>query len=325
MKAVYLWETKTTSEKITFGSTFWKRTTLDPQISTYVPALIELGYDPRGSVYDALLKPGQKPSKKGESPESYGARCLAAIAKEPSRYYARGIVTRLESDLRKASADAWNTASQMREAKRLRIFPRNPDACIAWSRECDYLDVCAGLADIDDPLLFKHEPANVELDGSDDMTLLSQSAMRSYRSCPQKFEFRYIKRRRTLKKAETLETGSSIHIALDAFRKSEGDLAVALAALVTEDPYKRAKEAAMITGYAAYWGKPVGILAIEKSFRIPLINPETGAASRTWELGGKVDAIVDADAIKELTNPAKATTLEEQLQASIEEDENGEG
>jgi PD-(D/E)XK nuclease superfamily len=321
---VYLWETKTTSEDLSPGSSFWKRTIIDPQLSLYIPALQAMGHDPRGCLYDVLRKPAQKPSKKGETPERYGERCLAAIAEKPERYYARGVVVRLEAESSEAAADNWNTAAQMRDARRLNLFPRNPDSCMSWSRECEYLSVCAGLADITDPIRFQHEPANVELDGSDDLTLLSQSAMRSYRSCPRKYQYRYVMRQRPLKKPETLATGTSIHTALDVYRRTGGDLDAARAALVTTDEFVRAKEAAMLTGYAARWGRPTGIVAVEKQFQIPLINPETGNASRTFTLGGKVDAIVAVDAAGELMDPKLAVDdLEAQLEASLEAAQEG--
>jgi hypothetical protein len=371
---VYLWETKTTSEDLTQGSTFWKRTTLDPQVSIYIPAVRAMGHEPHGCIYDALRKPGQLPSavpvldpdgvkivldrdgkrvrtKDGkkwrqtgdtdagytlstrpETPEEYGRRCLEAIAADPDRYYARGVVVRLDADEREAAADNWNTAGQMREARRLNIYPRNPDSCMNWSRECDYLNVCAGMATIDDPVLFKfEEDVHVELaeEGgvlADDLSLLTQSAMRSYRSCPRKFFYRYVIRYRPLKKAETLSTGTSIHAALDVFRRT-GDLDAAKRALQSEDLFVRAKEEAMLMGYAARWGTPTGIVAIEQTFRIPLINPETGAASRTFSLGGRVDAIVSAENTNDLVNPVGELTLpprhpppdhlEEQLEASV--------
>lgn len=320
MSSVYLLETKTTSEDISAGSSFWKRTVLDPQLSLYLPALRVMGYDPRGAVYDCLKKPGQRPSAKGETAENYGKRCLEAIGEKPDKYYARGVVVRLEADIHEAATDVWNTASQMREAKRLNVWPKNPDSCMAWSRECDYLGVCSGMADINDPIMFKHESANVELDGSDDLTLLSQSAMRAYRSCPKKFYYRYMARRRTLKKAETLATGTSVHEALDVFRRTNGDLDAALAALITPDEFTRAKEAAMVAGYAAYWGKPVGIIAVEQQFKIPLVNPETGGVSRTFQLGGKVDAIVAVESIGEVMNPVKKVNdLAEQLSVEANE------
>jgi len=350
---VYLLETKTSAEEISPGSTFWKRTLLDPQLSLYLPAIRKLGHDPHGCIYDVLRKPAQLPStvplldadglkivldsaglrvrtkdgkkwrqtgdtdagyvlqSRPETPEEYGARCLEAIAENPSKYYARGVVVRLEADEREAAQDMWNTAALMRDARRLQIYPRNADACVSWGRECDYLNVCSGITSLQDPLFFRFEEdiheelaeEGVATTLTDDASLLTQSAMRAYRSCPRKFQLRYVLRMRPVKKAETLSTGHSVHAALDVYRRT-GDLDAARQALETEDPFIRAKENAMIIGYAARWGKPTGIIAIEQTFRIPLINPETGAASRTFSLDGRVDAIVETEAAGDLINPA---------------------
>ena len=59
----------------------------------------------------------------------------------------------------------------------------------------------------------------------------------------------------------------------------------------------------MVTGYLARWGKPIGVISVEQTFRIPLVNPETGAASRTFSLGGRVDAIVETETAAQLINP----------------------
>jgi len=355
---VYLWETKTTSEDISNGSTFFLRTILDPQLSLYIPALRTMGFDPIGAIYDVLRKPGQLPSNiplkdadgvkivfdaagrrartkdgkkwretggdglflqtRPETPEEYGKRCLGAIAEDPNRYYARAKVVRLEADEREAAADVWNTATQMRDARRLKVFARNPDACMSWSRECDYLRVCAGQADIMDPILFRNEEAHVELKLENEESgtnLLTQSAMRSYRSCPRKFYYRYELRQRPLSKAEALTTGNSVHEALDVFRRT-CSLDAALVALTTDDLYVRAKEAAMLVGYAARWPTPRGVIAIEKQFRIPLINPATCAPSKTFELGGKVDAIVEEEAALASLEPS----LEYVLEGSLKEE-----
>jgi hypothetical protein len=51
----------------------------------------------------------------------------------------------------------------------------------------------------------------------------------------------------------------------------------------------------MLRGYDARWLEDTvlyDVLAVEEEFSTPLVNPETGSASRTWTLGGKVDAIV---------------------------------
>lgn len=352
MKA-FLWETKTSSEDISPGSTFWKRTILDPQLSLYLPAIRKLGHDPHGAVYDVCrkvaLRPGAIPlvdsdgikivhdsaglrvrTKDGkkwrqtgdaeagfvlqsrpETPEEYGLRCLEAISEDPAKYYARGVVVRLEADEREAAFDLWNTGQQMREARRLKVYPRNTDSCMSWGSECSYLNVCAGMMDLSDPLFFRFEEdvheelaeEGVATTLTDDDSLLTQSAMRAYRKCPRLFYNRYVIRMRPIKKKDTLTTGHSVHAALDVFRRTGGDLEAAKKALETEEPFVRAMEEAMIIGYAARWGIPKGVIAIEKTFRVPLVNPESGAASRTFSLGGRVDAIVEVDLVANLINP----------------------
>jgi PD-(D/E)XK nuclease superfamily len=59
------------------------------------------------------------------------------------------------------------------------------------------------------------------------------------------------------------------------------------------DAYDVAKAEAMITGYHYRWGmEAYEVLAVEAEYRAPLLNPETGAASRTFQRGGKLDVIL---------------------------------
>lgn len=317
----YIVERKTSAEDIQVGGTFWKRLKLDSQISVYVNAVRTLGFDIRGVLYDVLAKPAQqpqmatppelrkytKPTKKepvprlyanqrevDETPDEYFVRCLEAITADPERFYQRGIITRLESEMEEAQLDVWQTATAMRDSKRLRVFPRNPDACMSWSRACDYLSVCCGEADINDPFLFRQkEKKHSELDSNDE-DLLTQSSLRTYRSCQRKYFYRYEMRMRPLTaEALPLRQGKSVHAALEAWDKSGGDLDAAIACLDTEDAYRHAKEKAMLVGYHARWEKPVGVVAVEKEWIIDLVNPETGARSKTFRLGGRVDSIVE--------------------------------
>jgi len=50
---------------------------------------------------------------------------------------------------------------------------------------------------------------------------------------------------------------------------------------------------AMMNGYAAkYPAEEFEVIALEKAFEGPIVNPATGAASRSFKLAGKVDGIV---------------------------------
>lgn len=62
---------------------------------------------------------------------------------------------------------------------------------------------------------------------------------------------------------------------------------------MTTDPYELARAEEMLRGYSARWfSKPMEVLAVEVEFDGPLLNPETGCASKTFRLGGKMDALV---------------------------------
>ena len=61
------------------------------------------------------------------------------------------------------------------------------------------------------------------------------------------------------------------------------------------DPFELARATAMLTGYHYRWDADMDryeVLAVEKEFTAPLVNPLTRAASRTWRIGGKLDAVV---------------------------------
>lgn len=59
------------------------------------------------------------------------------------------------------------------------------------------------------------------------------------------------------------------------------------------DPFDLARAETMLVGYSARWyDEPYEVLAVEAEFNAPLRNPQTGAESRTFRLGGKIDVIV---------------------------------
>jgi hypothetical protein len=167
--------------------------------------------------------------------------------------------------------------------------------------------VCCGEASIDDPVLFRRqEKKHTELDAANSVTadgevlgleLVTQSSLRCFRACHRKYQYRYEMQMRPLApEAEPLRQGKSIHKALEIWLTSGGDLERSLTFLDKEDPYKYAKEAAMIIGYHARWPAPTGVIAVEKEWSMDLVNPETGSASRTFRLGGRVDAVVEVGA-----------------------------
>ena len=316
-------ETKTSSEDISPGSQYYRRLRMDRQIGVYLRAAQQMGMDVVGMGYDIIGKPQLRPYKatpiesrkytkatktepsrlyanqrdRDETPEEYGQRCLAAIIAEPDAYYQRAIPVRLFQEQHESAVDVWQTAGAIREARRLNVFPRNPDACFTWNRSCDYLSVCAGDVPIDDPLLFRRERPHEELEEvfESDLAVLTQSSIRTYHACPRRYRHRYVDCARPLVQPGALRAGSSVHRGVEGLRKGLS-FEEACLLLDREDPFDHERERAMLAGYVARWGDASrGIVAVEREFEIDLVNPHTGASSRTFRLAGKMDAIFDGD------------------------------
>jgi hypothetical protein len=169
-----------------------------------------------------------------ETPAEYRARVAAAIAADPSAYYQRGEVVRLEAEIAEACFDDWQAAQQLREAERVGRFPRNPDACFRWGRACEFWDVCTGTADIDDRTRWVKSPnANPELTDLGGLPILSASRLHAARACQRLHKLRYLDGYRPAVEPETLSFGHLIHQSLEAWwRAPDGErLDAALAAL----------------------------------------------------------------------------------------------
>lgn len=126
------------------------------------------------------------------------------------------------------------------------------------------------------------------------MNLLTVSRLQAYRRCPREERLRYQLGLRT-EATDALRFGTLIHRGLEAWwLATEGErLRAALAALTdTDDPFDRVRAECLLTGYDERWGAAdLKALAVEHEFRLPLLNPETGAESKTWQLAGKIDVI----------------------------------
>ncbi len=127
------------------------------------------------------------------------------------------------------------------------------------------------------------------------MNKLTASRMKSFRACARKHYYEFVLGRRPLVESAALSFGTVMHAALEAWWSAgpETGLGLAMRSLPADlDPYDRARAQAMLTGYDVAWSdRGFEALAIEREFALPLINPVTGAKSRTWELAGKIDLI----------------------------------
>lgn len=134
---------------------------------------------------------------------------------------------------------------------------------------------------------------------SPELPLVTVSRMKTFRRCARedlyKYEFGY----RAATEAEALRFGTLMHLGLETWFKSGADLEQTIEAMragVAADEYELVRAEELMRGYHFRWcDEPMTVLAVEQQFRADLRNPETGGKSRTFDLGGKVDAVVQRE------------------------------
>ena len=140
---------------------------------------------------------------------------------------------------------------------------------------------------------------------TNDKTLLTYSALNTFRNCPRMYKNRYIDNLRPRERAEALSFGSVIHAAIELWYRSpdtESRLPDVLAYI--DDAFENRVvdsnqmvqwhlATAMIRGYAErYATEEFEIVEVEKEFVGEIRNPDTGRQSQTFRIAGKVDGIV---------------------------------
>lgn len=157
----FLVEHKTTSKSLEPGGNYWRALNLDGQPCTYIEGVRSLGHEVDGVLYDVVRKLALRPLEANarraqpETAEAYEQRCMDAIAEDPAKYYARGMVVRLGSEEDEARSDRWQVAQAIQLADKSGHHARNVDACERFGRMCPYWDVCCGTASLEDPTRFR--------------------------------------------------------------------------------------------------------------------------------------------------------------------------
>lgn len=145
--------------------------------------------------------------------------------------------------------------------------------------------------------------------------LLTHSRRQCFKKCPRKHFYAYELGIRSGTTAKPLRMGGAVHVALDVRGKGEArETAIARAItsyeelpdwastdeLVFEWAIERVKVIELIDGYFWRWedAKQPGDIEIaeviqsEKVFRLPILNPDTGKATPTFQRAGKRDKVV---------------------------------
>jgi hypothetical protein len=146
------------------------------------------------------------------------------------------------------------------------------------------------------------------LDG-DGRDILTHSRMACAKQCLRKHLFRYgLGLRSTADDSRALRVGRAIHLGLEAAERGldrDAAIATATAGYVTvpawavedEQQFDWAVErevvARLLAGYLWRWSEDrIETVAAELPFLLPIVNPETGATTPTFQVGGKIDGIV---------------------------------
>jgi hypothetical protein len=128
------------------------------------------------------------------------------------------------------------------------------------------------------------------------LPVLTNSSATTWRRCKKEYLLSYVLGYRPRVKEEALRIGTLIHLGLEAWWSAhEHRLEAALVAMQphTIDEYDWVRASVLLQGYDVRWRDAnLEVLGIEAEFRAPLVNPDTGAASRTFQLGGKMDVII---------------------------------
>lgn len=138
-----------------------------------------------------------------------------------------------------------------------------------------------------------------------DKSVLTYSALNTFRNCPRKYKHRYLDNLRPREKADALSFGGIIHSAIELWYRSVADgnrLGRVLVFIDEQFPLRAGDDSqkaswhlarAMFTGYAArYDSEDFEIVEVEKLFNSEIRNPDTGRPSQTFVMAGKVDGIV---------------------------------
>jgi radical SAM protein with 4Fe4S-binding SPASM domain len=135
------------------------------------------------------------------------------------------------------------------------------------------------------------------------LPLLTHSEIQCFQRCPREHHYRYRLRRRPKTEVHELRFGKVFDESLQAWWEAgplhgrEAMLAKLEAFTKANDkilnPFDVEKVRALLFVYDVRWGnEPYEIIRVQPTFRMPILNPQTGRKSKKFELGGKLDVLV---------------------------------
>lgn len=194
-----IFEHKTTTEDISDGSDYWKRLRIDDQISAYIIAARNRGYDVNTVIYNVMRVPehkikqvphldenglkivldeqgtrvknkdgswkqvatdGNRLHARDETSQEYVERVLSIIDASPSDWFKIQEIPRTDQDLDDHRLSLAHFVNDIKNARKQDHWPRNTSSCTSRGR-CEYLDVCHAGINPDDPPAGFHKVADL--------------------------------------------------------------------------------------------------------------------------------------------------------------------
>ena len=151
------------------------------------------------------------------------------------------------------------------------------------------------------------------------LPVLSNSEAKDFRACARSHHYRYNLLRRPIGGDDATRFGSLWHLGLEAWHLAiqagapqDEWLGQALDAVwgsASPDPVDMLKVEELLRGYHCRWAdEGYTVISVEAEFRCALINPATGAASKTFDLGGKLDVLIRDQAGRVLIEEHKTSS-----------------
>lgn len=136
------------------------------------------------------------------------------------------------------------------------------------------------------------------------LNILTNTRIASFKACRERHRLRYECGITKDRESTSLRFGSMVHKALEALANHES---IETTCEIIHDNYSRCPEyidefdwaiereevIRLVCGYHWRWEHDnIEYVAAEHEFDVAVINPKTGAASRTWRRSGKIDSVI---------------------------------
>lgn len=172
---------KTTTSDISPGSWFWEKLQVTLQPGIYIWAARAHSYSVSHALWDAVKRPTMARRTEAIEPEYYKVNCKggakgdlkagtgvpaetvpefarrvrSTMLAEPSKWFQRAPVYRLDDELNACLEDVQQEVRRLLWAWDNNEFPRNTSSCWAFGRRCEYFEICAGAARPTDDTLYQ--------------------------------------------------------------------------------------------------------------------------------------------------------------------------